>query len=268
MALAVTELTTMPKQIISLNGSPRKRNSNTGQLLSEITGLIPPHLAGVTQLSLADYEIAHCLGCQRCILKDVPCFQEDDAAWVLRQVREADGFILGSPVYMLNVSGKLKSLIDRSASWFHRPTLVGRPAIVVSSTAGSGLKGTLDYLRDVVIQWGAHPAGRVGRSLTDSQPVTESDVSRFLWHLQNDPSRYRPSLRQLIFYQVQKVVALKTSPVDCAYWESQGWDEAVYYHPCRISLIKHAIAKAFYWMLERRVQPVSASDPDQRSPGE
>ncbi len=247
------------RQIVSLNGSPRKRHSNTGRLLREITALIPSDVAEVSQLSLADYQIEHCLGCQRCILKDVPCFQEDEAQSVLRRIREADALILGSPVYMMHVSGKLKSLIDRSASWFHRPVLTGKPAMVVSSTAGSGLKETLSYLESVVIQWGAHPAGRIGRSLTRAQPITESDVSRFLWHLRNDTSRYRPSLRQLIFYQVQKVVALKTSPVDRVYWEAQGWDEAIYYHPCRMSLVKRAIAGAFYWMLDRRVQPVRPS---------
>jgi NAD(P)H-dependent FMN reductase len=220
--------------------------------------VIPSHLAEVSQLSLADYEIEHCLGCQRCILKDTPCFQEDDAGWVLRRIREADALILGSPVYMMHISGKLKSLIDRSASWFHRPTLVGRPALVVSSTAGSGLKETLGYLERVVIQWGAHPAGRVGRSLAHAEPVAESDVSRFLWHVSNAPSRYRPSLQQLMFYQIQKVVALKTSPVDRVYWEARGWDEA-YYHPCRLSPVKRALARGFYWMLDQRVKPVEAS---------
>ena len=254
-----TRPTMTTKQIVSLNGSPRKRRSNTGELLREIEALIPPDLAHVTRLDLADYEVAHCLGCERCILKDIPCFQDDDAGRVLQQIREADGLILSSPVYMLNVTGKLKSLIDRSASWFHRPTLVGRPALVASSTAGSGLKETLDYLEKVVIQWGGHPAGRIGRSLTDAEPVGRSELSRFLWHLRNEPSRYRPSLRQLIFYHVQKVVAMKTSPVDRAYWEAQGWDEAVYYHPCRISLVKQAFARAFYWMLERRVEPVERS---------
>jgi len=245
-----------PKQIISLNGSPRKRRSNTGDLLDEIAALIPPDVAQVSRLSLADYHIEHCLGCERCILTDRPCFQEDDAEWILGRIRDADGLILSSPVYMLNVSGKLKSLIDRSASWFHRPTLVGKPALVASTTAGSGLKETLDYLEKVVIQWGAHPTDRVGRSLTRADPIVEAEVASFVWHLRNDPGRYRPSLRQLIFYQVQKVVALKTSSVDRAYWEARGWDEALYYHPCRIPLVKRAIARGFYWMLYRRVEPV------------
>jgi multimeric flavodoxin WrbA len=247
------------QHIIALNGSPRKRHSNTGDLLDEIAALIPPQLAEVSLLNLADYEIKHCLGCQRCILRDVPCPQEDDAERVLSQIREADGLILSSPVYMLNVTGKLKSLIDRSASWFHRPVLVGKPALVASSTAGSGLKETLDYLEKVIIQWGAHPTDRIGRSLTKPRTIEKSNLSRFLWHLRHAPDRYRPSLQQLIFYQVQKVVALKTSPVDRTYWEAQGWDEAIYYHPCRIGPLKRVIAAAFYWMLYRRVEPVKSN---------
>jgi multimeric flavodoxin WrbA len=58
-------------------------------------------------------------------------------------MQQADGVIFVSPVYTGNVSGLMKSLMDRLAYTAHRPAFLGKPAMLVatgSSFTGDSLK--------------------------------------------------------------------------------------------------------------------------------
>ncbi len=198
-----------------------------------------------------------CIGCELCIRKGAQCIQKDDSHSILSQIVAADGVILASPVYVMNITGKLKSLIDKTASWVHRPPMGGKPMLSVAITAGAGLKDVHNYLEKVGVQWGLHPTDRIERSAMNQDPVSQTDVSKFVWHLNNPPTAYKPSLLQLIQYQVQKVMALKVAAIDRDFWIEKGWANQIYYHPCRISLDKRLIAWCFYKFLYGRVNPVN-----------
>ena len=242
------------KQVIAINGSSRK--VTTHRVLEQVAAALAPHQIEVTVISLAGLEIRDCIGCELCIRKTSECYQEDAAREILPRLVKADGIILASPVYVMNVTGKLKSLIDKTASWIHRPPLVGKPALLVATTAGAGLKDTLAYLELVAIQWGAHPAGKIGRTAMDRRPVSERELSRFVWHLHHETSQYRPSMRQLIYYQVQKVLALKVLALDREYWKARGWDRGSYYTACRVPWYKRLVGAITYHVLNGRIRPV------------
>jgi hypothetical protein len=211
----------------------------------------------MTIVSLADYQISDCAGCEACVRKTSQCVQKDDTQEVLSQVVEADGVILASPVFIMHITGKMKSLIDKTASWYHRPPMVGKPALMVSTTQGAGLKQALKYLEQVAILWGMHPTGKISRSAMNRHPASEKEIAGFVRHLHMDRVHYRPSLQQITLFQVQKVLALKIAAIDRAYWEERGWDQRSYYYPCRISLEKRLIGWALYRRLDRRIQPVN-----------
>jgi multimeric flavodoxin WrbA len=242
------------KQVIAINGSSRK--VTTHRVLEQIAAALAPHHIKVNVISLAGLEIGDCIGCELCIRKTSECYQEDAARDILPQLIEADGIILASPVYVMNITGKLKSLIDKTASWIHRPPLVGKPALLVATTAGSGLKDALGYLELVAIQWGAHPAGKVGRTAMNQSPVSDKELDRFVWHLDHETSLYRPSMKQLIYYQVQKVLALKVLALDRAYWTERGWDKGSYYTTCRVPWYKRVVGAITYHVLNWRIRPV------------
>jgi multimeric flavodoxin WrbA len=245
------------KHVIAINGSPRKKK--TLALLEKITTHLETYQVQTTVLNLGDYQIGDCTGCEACILRTSRCVQEDDVQEIKSRIVAADGIILASPVFMMQITGKMKSLIDRTAHWFHRPPNVGKPALAVATTQGAGLGDTLDYLQTVSIQWGMHPTGKIGWRATDKSSRLERHAERFAWHLSVDRQFYRPSLKQIMTYQVQKVLALKVFDIDRAYWEERGWDQRFYYYPCRISLYKRLIGWAFYQVLYRRTNPVNSS---------
>jgi NAD(P)H-dependent FMN reductase len=208
-----------------------------------------------TTISLADYQIADCTGCEQCIRKTTWCVLPDASREILSLVLDADGLVLASPVYVGTVTGKLKSLLDKTASWLHRPPAVGLPVLPVVTTAGSGLKRTLAYLSEAVIYWGAHPVSGIRRSATNDGPVQPGELEEFLRCLRTPRERYRPSLRQVMLFQVQKVLAVKVAEIDRCFWREKGWDTTDYYFDCRIGLVKRLLGRLLFAVLMHRIKP-------------
>lgn len=103
----------MPKNIIILNGSPRK-NGNTAALTAQFKRGAEESGNVVTEFQLSRMKINGCLGCWRGG-KDPerPCVQRDDMEKVYPLYRNADVVVLASPLYYWFISGFLKNAFDR-----------------------------------------------------------------------------------------------------------------------------------------------------------
>ncbi len=99
------------KRVILLSASPRKEG-NTMQLLEECARVILDNGVEAEVISLADMEIRSCVACFRCA-KLGRCSQEDGLNQILERVREARGFIVGSPVYFGTARGEVMSALQR-----------------------------------------------------------------------------------------------------------------------------------------------------------
>ena len=103
----------MGKKIVILNGSPRK-NGNTSALVHAFTQGAESMGHVVTEFFLDGMEIHGCKGCfgghsrRRC-----PCVQRDDMDKIYPAVKECDVIILATPLYYWNMSGQLRTAIDR-----------------------------------------------------------------------------------------------------------------------------------------------------------
>ncbi len=230
----------MMKEVLMIHGGRRKQN--TYAVLMQVKKILEAADVHVRFVSLHDYVIGDCIGCEECMTGGT-CGEHDDIAGLLGEMKRTDGIILSSPVYLRQVSGRMKSFIDRTCCWFHCPPLANKPILAVSTTMGSGLKDTLIYLESVAEQWGAMQAGTIGRDIrTMNHPVEASEVACFL-ELLNNPKSYKPTLKNLINFQVQKALALHVLTQDKPYWEKRNWTEEDYYQEARISPIKRFIAK-------------------------
>jgi multimeric flavodoxin WrbA len=102
-------------RIIGINGSPRK-GKNTATMLEMALDAAQAEDEVETELiELSDYKILPCIGCNHC-LRENRCSQEDEdeMAKLAKKLLEADGIILGSPVYLQTVSGQMKTFMDRT----------------------------------------------------------------------------------------------------------------------------------------------------------
>jgi multimeric flavodoxin WrbA len=244
----------MNKKVIAINSSRRKKN--TYGILQKLKEDFGKRNIDVEIINLFDNEIKDCLGCEQC-LRGKSCPHKDDANILMNKLKECDGIILSSPIYMGGVSGKLKVFIDRTCRWFHRPELVGKPVLLVATTAASGLKETIKFLEKTAVQWGAFPAGSIGRTVRNlNNPISSSEYDNFVKHLIMDRYKYRPKMSQLIFFQVQKVLAEKILPIDKEYWKEKNWLNMLYYFECSINPFNQTISKGFYKMLSKKVVKV------------
>ena len=238
------------KKVVALLASKRKQN--TYGMLVQLQQLLAQDGVEVEIIPLYDLHIEDCVGCEKCILTG-NCVWHDDVHSIMEKLATADGIILSSPVYLQQVSGKVKTLIDRTCMWYHRPVLYGKPVLCIATTKGSGLSATLAYESSVAQQWGAMPAGQIGRTIrTIGEPITPKELHTFT-ALLHAPQTYRPPMRELMNFEVQKALAKFLGGLDTAYWARMGWYAAPYYFPCRVNPFKRFAAGMFGAFLQSKL---------------
>ncbi len=102
---------TMSK-IVILVGSMRK-NGNTHLLAKAFAdGASKNNI--VELISVADYKVNPCIGCNSCFTRNGnQCFQDDDMTTIYNQLKTADILVVASPIYFYGISAELKAMIDR-----------------------------------------------------------------------------------------------------------------------------------------------------------
>jgi len=102
-------------KVVAFNGSPRK-DGNTFILINQAFREIEKEGIETELVQLSEREIHGCIACYRCIEnKDKRCAVKTDAAnEYIEKMIGADGIILGSPVYFIDVTPEMKALIDRA----------------------------------------------------------------------------------------------------------------------------------------------------------
>ncbi len=104
-------------KIMAINGSPRKR-WNTAQLLREALKGAESMGAETELVHLYDLTYRGCVSCFDCKRRGaIPChcYLKDDLSPVLDRVLQSDGLLLGSPIYFGNVTGEMRSFLERLA---------------------------------------------------------------------------------------------------------------------------------------------------------
>jgi len=102
-------------KVIGINGSPRK-DGNTAMLIRYVFDELEKEGIETEFVQLGGEMIRGCAACYQCAQKkDEECIHKTDATNdIIRKMVDADGIILGSPVYFSNVTSEMKALIDRA----------------------------------------------------------------------------------------------------------------------------------------------------------
>jgi multimeric flavodoxin WrbA len=110
-------------KVLGLVGSP-KVDGNTSKLVNAILEGAMENGAETLTYNLASLDIKGCDACHRCHEHGC-CVIDDDMQELYRQIKEADAIVLGSPVYMWQMTAQTKLLIDRMTA-FLRPNFSSR----------------------------------------------------------------------------------------------------------------------------------------------
>lgn len=103
-------------KIFAINGSPRK-NWNTATLLNKALEGAASLGAETELIHLYDLNYKGCTSCFACKIKGGKsygeCAAEDELTPILNRIEEADGMILGSPVYFGTASAEMRAFMER-----------------------------------------------------------------------------------------------------------------------------------------------------------
>jgi len=136
-------------KVIAINGSPHKEG-NTYHALTMIGNELKDSGIGFEILHIGHKMIHGCTACGKCSLnKDEMCsIKTDDLNQWIQQIKEADGMIIGSPVYYSGIPGTMKSFLDRLfyVSGANGGLLRHKVAAAVVAVRRTGGSSTLDSL--------------------------------------------------------------------------------------------------------------------------
>jgi multimeric flavodoxin WrbA len=148
-------------KLLGISGSPRKKRSNTTEMVrTALEGASTIEGIETELVELGKLTIQQCIGCRVCRTKKVPYCPvfEDDMNLLCQSLMEADGIILGSPVYFASVTALTKAFMDRTtclggAVGFPLKYKVGA-GITVGGTRHGGQELTLAMIRNYFLMMG------------------------------------------------------------------------------------------------------------------
>ena len=166
--------------ILGICGSGQKEG-NTGALVEEVLN----GAGGESELVwLIDLNIGYCTGCMRCTFEG-GCWQEDGMKSLYKKLIDCKALVIGSPCYYGDVSGLVKSMMDRSIALGYmgigkesempmhgRKPLADKPVAIVSAVAGHGVERALETMESFVTFGEMKLVGKLG-AVAGMQDVRE-----------------------------------------------------------------------------------------------
>ncbi|CUH97542.1 hypothetical protein P22_3673 [Propionispora sp. 2/2-37] len=154
-------------KIMAFIGSPRK-NGNTAKIVNAICKGAKESGHEVEIYNLSEMDNMGCNACDACQLEKVDfCLIDDKLTNLLPQIAKADYLIVGTPIYMLQVSGATKNFLDRLRP-FLKPDLTakhlpGKKYITVtcSGAPAAAFSNVTEYFNQFFGYFGMENAGNI-----------------------------------------------------------------------------------------------------------
>ena len=106
----------MSKSVLIISTSPRK-DGNSNALAEEFAKGAREAGNQVEKINLYDKTIGFCKGCLAC-QKTQRCVIHDDADTIAQKMRTADVIVFATPIYYYEMSGQMKTMLDRANPLF------------------------------------------------------------------------------------------------------------------------------------------------------
>ena len=130
-------------KVLMLNGSP-KADGNTAAALNEMAAIFTQEGIDVEIVQVGHLSVRGCMGCAACY-KIKKCVFDDIVNELAVKLEEADGLVLGSPVYYASANSTLTAVLDRLFYSTRYPKTMKVGASVAVARRG-GCSATFDQL--------------------------------------------------------------------------------------------------------------------------
>ena len=138
-------------KVIAINGSPHKKG-NTWFALKTVGEVLTNEGIDFEIIQVGHKPVHGCIACRKCAENkgDKCSIRNDDLNSYLPAIKEADGIILGSPVYYAGIAGTMKCFLDRlffvsgsNGNWMRHK--VGASVVALRRSGGSITWNSLNY---------------------------------------------------------------------------------------------------------------------------
>lgn len=144
------------KKLVAIIGS-NNEHTLTGQIVQTVAEqLFKRKIVDEYDLIfLKEYQINYCIGCGKCFRTGSCSLDKlDDMEKIRLKLLDSDILVIASPVYFVNVPGKLKSVIDRLSRDIHLLRYAGRYGFTITVTNSSGAENVSEYLKLIQLSLG------------------------------------------------------------------------------------------------------------------
>lgn len=201
-------------KVVAINGSPRK-NWNTASLLRNALDGASCAGAETGLFHLYDLNYKGCTSCFACKTKEGQCSGlcavRDDLRSVLLEVISCDVLFLGSPIYLGDVTGEMRSFIERLI--FPNLSYDSDTLSTLQRKIASCFIYTMNITEEMAKEWGYEPMFRQNRSILErilngpSEFLLSCDTYQF-----DDYSKYKASKFDA---EHKAKVRKERFPIDC-----------------------------------------------------
>ncbi len=129
-------------KVLLLNGSPHE-SGTTFTALSEVAKSLNANGVETEIVCVGNRDTAACTVCCACT-KTHKCVRDEFVNEIIEKIEQADGLIVGSPVYYAGLNGTLKSFLDKV--FFAKKSFAYKPAAAVAVARRAGTTATLDII--------------------------------------------------------------------------------------------------------------------------
>ncbi len=179
-----------------------------------------------------------CVGCTTCFMQsEEKCPHYGKLQPITEALDGADLLIFDSPVYVMHVSGSMKTLLDHYGYRFmvHRPeeAMFHKQAVCIATAAGAGMKCAMKDMYDSLFFWGIAKVYRYGVAVRATCWAEVSDQIRAKIEKKTDKlaakirrrdGKVTSSIKTRMYFLIMRMLQ-KTgyNPTDMKHWEKKGW---------------------------------------------
>jgi multimeric flavodoxin WrbA len=221
-------------RILAVIGSRKKGNT------SHTVRAMGAHMKSVGEVAieylyLHDYQLKYCLGCRVCFDRgETECPGKDDVMAIVDKMKNADGVIFASPSFLNDATGIMKTLIDRTAYFSHRPAFYTKCAYIITTTHATGNKSTRDTMAGALLSMGFHYVGSLGLKIPTVSGAPdlagqEDEIQKAADKFYQAIARKKylsPSLVSLIIFKMKQNTwgsEKEHGSLDHKYWRERGF---------------------------------------------
>ena len=255
------------KKILVLSGSQQKKGAGAKSIEMFMSKFDSMEYSFET-VFLLDYNIASCRGCTVCFIKE-KCIIRDNVPSIVEKMKSSDGIIFVTPIYAMNISGLLKTFIDRISYMLHKPALYEKHSYIIITTDIGGYKPISFYLKYMMNAFGIYNTGSLGviskhikkdenyqNKISNLMTIEAKKFKYFLSRGKN----YKPKFTQILRFNLWKTSAIMKKdyyPGDYQYWEEKKWLDREYYYPVKTNLVQKILLNIIQKKIKKKIERTS-----------